>query len=94
MLVPVYIPLTGIGLPVHAVGKMDDMGENRTVKQISTDGLGIDLEPPTGFDIYNGAFRLLSRNCIADTDPKHSQEHNKLLMKPVVKSFARIAQDD
>ena len=94
MLIPVYIPLTRIGLSVHAVAKMDDMGEERAVKHITADRLGIDLEPPTGFNIRNGAFRLLSRNCVAHTDSEHSQYHNKLLMKPVLKAFVRNAQDD
>ena len=95
MLVPVYIPLTGIGLPVHAVGKMDDMGENRTVEHVSADWLGVDFKPPAGFDICDHTFCLPTSNCVANTNTEHSQKHRQpILMKSMSKASANIVPDD
>lgn len=72
-LIPIHIPLTYIGLSIHAVCKLDNVGKYRTIEHISADGFGIDLEPPTGFDICNGTFRLLTCKCFTDSNTKYSQ---------------------
>lgn len=56
MLIPIHILFSLLALPTNTIRKVDDMGIDCSVRRMSTDGFGINLDPVESLHMGDGAF--------------------------------------